>query len=367
MITNIHLHNFRNYTDIDLPFTKSLVVLFGPNGAGKTNLLEAISMLAIGRGLRNATLPEITNTASGAKETTWAVQMVLNNEIALSTGSALTENNRFRRVCKIQGEFVKSAAKFHEYLNIISITPLMDHIFIDAPSIRRKFIDDLITSYSPEHSINLQQYEKAQKQRFSVLKSGPYDDKWLLLLEEIMAERSILISAARNDFVERLNEGQAPYIPLFPRFYSKIVGKAENLTKDEIFTMLGQNRERDKLAGITTFGCHRSDWEVSHLCKNRVARECSTGEQKILLVSVILSFVNQQLKKNDTLIILLLDDVIARLDASHRAVLFDQASEFRRGASSGLVQVFFTGTDAELFGPVADAQFLRIDRASVVI
>jgi DNA replication and repair protein RecF len=359
MITNLHLHNFRNYTDIDLAFAESFVVLTGPNGAGKTNLLEAISMIAVGHGLRGATFPEIANTAT--PDNTWATKIVLNNETALATALTFTETGRSRRVCKIQGEFVKSAAQFHEYINIISITPLMDHIFTDSASVRRKFIDDLITSYSPEHNANLQQYEKAQKQRFCILKSGMLDDTWLLSLEGIMAEKSIRISAARNDFVARLSEGQNPYLPLFPRFYSQIVGKAENIPQEGISATLRGNREKDRLAGMTTFGCHRSDWIVHHSRNNRAAKDCSTGEQKITLVSVILSFVNQRLRKDDTLIILLLDDVIARLDSSHRAVLFDQASEFRNSVGGGRVQVFFTGTDAELLMPIKNAQFLRVD------
>ncbi|MDR3285802.1 MAG: AAA family ATPase [Holosporales bacterium] len=364
MISSIYVHNFRNYFDANIFFEKRIIVFYGPNGAGKTNLLEAISMFAVGNGLKNCPVQEISNTV--AINGQWAVKITLNRQISLATGLASTANNNVRRIFKIQDAPVKSASQFHEYINIISITPSMDHLFSDSASIRRKFIDDFISSYSPIHSKNLQDYEKAMKQRLTILKKEIVPDtRWLSSLEEIMAEKNILISKSRNIFVEILKFGQNAHIELFPKFESKIEGKAEGIEKDEIIQILEKNREKDQICGMTTFGCHRSDWVVTHLKNNRLVKDCSTGEQKITLISVILSFVNQKLKKNDKILTLLLDDIVARLDLSHRVALFEQIYEICRQVNNDGLQVFFSGTDAESFGSLKDSQSFLVSNASI--
>lgn len=364
MISSINLHNFRNYKSVSVNFNSNVVILYGPNGSGKTNLLEAISLFSSGRGLRGSAIQEITNTFTQPNEK-WAVNLFLDNEISLSTGLSFTSNNRPRRICKIQGDFVKSSTNFHEYISLISITPLMDHLFVDSASARRKFMDDLVCSYFPQHSINLLDYEKSMKQRLSILKNDNIPDaKWLSSLEEIMSEKNILVCNARKNFIQLLDDGQKNQIPLFPKIKSKMIGKIENCSKDEILNMLRNSREIDKISGMTTVGCHRSDWIVSHLSNERIAKDCSTGEQKIILISIILSFINQRLKKCDIQLVLLLDDVIARLDFSHRMVLFEQVKEIV--CNSNGVQVFFSGTDLELFEPIQSAQFLHVENATIV-
>jgi DNA replication and repair protein RecF len=376
MISSLRLHNFRNYLQEDLSFSANIVIFFGENGVGKTNLLEAVSMFAVGNGLRGSKIQELSRQqtiespslcGTPGKQEVWAVNMALDDNVLLTTGASVAANNSFRRVCKIQGSFVRSAAFFHEYLNIISITPLLDLLFVGPANVRRSFVDGFICSYDCAHNTNLCAYEKAAKQRLAILKKiEKPDEKWLASLEDIMAEKGVAVSAARRDFVQLLQDGQDEYLPLFPRFTSKIVGESEGLGKDELVKRLKQNRGKDGICAMTTLGCHRSDWVVTHVKNNRMVRDCSTGEQKITLISVVLSFVNKKTRESDKLLVLLLDDVTARLDHQHRSVLFEQVHEYGRGKErrmGGGVQVFFSGTDLESFSGATDAQFLEVGKS----
>ncbi|MDR1907785.1 MAG: AAA family ATPase [Holosporales bacterium] len=405
----IVVHNFRNYKHAEVSFDSYPVVLYGKNGSGKTNLMEAFSLFAVGTGFRGAKLQELayteahdeceskpeespkhleaplpaspsTASSPSAAVSPWAITATLNDETILATGY-----QGARRICKIQGAPVKSAAKFHDYASIIHITPDMDHIFTNASSERRRFVDRLIESYDPTHMEALSIYEKATHQRLTLLKKSQNPDlMWLDSLEKIMAQQNIKIAKSRTKLTQRLMDGQKDHVPLFPQFLCKIIGRVEdelnkidnglitNLngninTIETVFRdILHKNRETDRLTGMTTFGCHRSDFDVTHKTKNRCAKECSTGEQKILLISTILSFVHQKIQTLDGFLMLLLDDVIARLDHAHRMVLFEQVEQLNKGsANTAHVQTFFSGTDIDPFNPMKSAQFFEINRAEI--
>lgn len=371
-IKKLAVNNFRNYQHAELLFEPRPVVLYGTNGAGKTNLLEAISLFAVGTGMRGAKLKDIGNRPSSSLSEScvsgWGVQAILDDETTLATGY-----EGLRRICKIQGEPVR-ATKFHEYLCIIYVTPEMDHIFMAASSDRRHFADKLIESYNPEHAANVSSYEKAMHQRLTLLKQASTPD-WIGSLEKIMAKQNMKIAKARGDLMQRLMVGQANHVPMFPKFVCKMAGAVEDAlaertekgseegSESEFLEKLAKNRAMDRAAGMTTFGCHRSDFEVVHRGKARLARECSTGEQKITLVSVILSFVYQKIESLDGRhLVLLLDDVIARLDSLHCAVLFDQVAHL---GTAGMASTFFSGTSLEAFRSMPGAQFFDINSTSV--
>jgi DNA replication and repair protein RecF len=218
-------------------------------------------------------------------------------------------------------------------------------------------------------------YEKAAHQRLTLLKKSQDQNlSWLSALEKIMAQQNVKISAARVELTRRLHLGQKRHIPLFPQFICKMSGGVESAigefkerAEQAFAEKLAQNRAVDRAAGMTTFGCHRSDFEVIHKLNCRPAKECSTGEQKIMLISVILSFVYQRIESLDRLLLLLLDDVIARLDYVHRLVLFEQIEHLSNAnVDSALVQTFFSGTDADMFEPMKKAQHFEV-KDSVVL
>lgn len=374
-LQELHLRFFRNYREEHITFHPGAVVLCGPNGAGKTNILEAISVFSAGSGLRGAAAPDLLNTnIPEAAASGWAVGAGLSSDIQLGAGMVLDARQRARRVCKLQGVAVRSAARFHDYLRILGVTPEMDHLFTDASSSRRKFIDQCIVAADPDHTARLRTYEKAMRQRLSLLKSGRAlaEGRWLDALEQVMAQESWHIILRRHALAERLHAGQESQIPLFPRFRNRMVGevdaKAEALAEGDFIGWLQQRlrdqRMVDQAAGMTTVGCHRSDWEVWHCGNKRLARACSTGEQKITLLSVILSFVYQTLQQDDRLLLLLLDDVIARLDSRHRVVLFEQIRALQHWKKGGAaVHTFFSGTDLALFEGLEEAQIFLVENA----
>lgn len=374
------LKDFRNYKSLSLEFNEKPVIFFGKNGSGKTNILEAISFLAIGNGLRGSDILEISRKEDNIDDVGhFAVNATLSNNVNLGTGLAFIANGSLRRICKIQGENVKSPSAFHDYLNIISVTPEMDLLFLDSSSARRRFIDKLIISYNPSHATNLSNYEKAARERMKILKQCSENTAWLDSIEKIIATKNLSISKARFDLTQILLEGQKKQIQIFPKFDNKFIGKLEDFLEENasidaselensIEKRLKNNRDVDRISGMTTFGCHRSDWSVTNLSNNRLVKSCSTGEQKIILIAVILSFIHQKIEKkgnnDDRILILLLDDSIARLDFHHRMVLFEQVVELSC-LNSKYVQVFFSGTDRELFESIQTAQFFNVADSNV--
>jgi DNA replication and repair protein RecF len=356
-ISELVLTRFRSYESARLTLDARPVVLTGPNGAGKTNVLEAVSMLSPGRGLRGTPLSEATrrtpgSTAAGAG---WAVfaRLQMNGEVhGIGTGLDASE----RRVVRIDGEPVSGSRPLAELVRVVWLTPPMDRLFIEGASGRRRFLDRLVLALDPEHGGRAAAYEQAMRERTRLLKDGRGDPGWLAALEAAMAENGLALSAARRRFVARLGAALAmtPDDSPFPRAGVAIETGLEDDGDEAAFhARLARARPRDAAAGRALEGPHRADLLVRHRPKDMEARYCSTGEQKALLIGLVLAHARLMRDRDGLAPLLLLDEVAAHLDAQRRAALFDEICAL--GA-----QAWMTGTDRALFDALgARAQFFR--------
>ena len=365
-VTWLVLTDFRNYREARLRLGTEPVVLTGPNGAGKTNLLEALSFLAPGRGLRGANLTEIdrrSESGCGSCDMAWAVAAVLathRGELHIGTGRDRTTNER--RVVRIDGEPVRGQAALGERLGVAWLTPPMDRLFLEGPSGRRRFLDRLVLGLDPSHASRVTAYEQALRQRSRLLRDGPADLAWLAALEEVMAEQGVALAAGRRETVQRLDQACAEAQGPFPRARLTLVGTVESwleempaLAAEERFAAaLAANRESEGPAGGAAVGPHRSDLAVRLAEKGIAAEFASTGEQKALLIAILLAHAALQQSMRGAPPLLLLDEVAAHLDASRRAALFEALVRLDS-------QAWLTGTDAALFAPLrCHAQFLSV-------
>ena len=368
-LRKLRLSAFRNYAQANLETDGRPVVLTGANGAGKTNLLEAISFLAPGRGLRRAKLGEVeqrsrdgTELRDPAGQGTWAVAAVLQTQDGpreVGTGrdpaqrEGETENARERRLIKIDGDLARSQQALDTLLRLVWLTPQMDGLFRDGASGRRRFLDRLVVGFDSAHGGRLSGYEQAQRERSRLLAEGRRDDRWLAALEETMAGRAVAVTAARRALVARLDQAAGLTAGGFPRAGLALAGETETWL-DEMPALAAEERLRERLAatrdedaanGNTAVGPHRSELEVMHLDKALPAALCSTGEQKALLVSIVLAHARLVALERGEAPILLLDEVVAHLDAGRREALYQCLLEL--GA-----QAWLTGTDEALFSPL---------------
>ena len=373
-ISRLVLTDFRNYRSarLDLetgPVVLPMVVLTGPNGAGKTNLLEAISFLSPGRGLRHARLGEIDRRDPASPGTTapWAVAATLETRrrtVRIGTGRETVEDER--RVVRIDGETARGQTALAEYLGVLWLTPQMDRLFADGPLGRRRFLDRLVLGLDPAHAGRVARYEHAIRERSRLLRptpqGGPADRSWVAAVEEIMAEQGVAVAAARREAVERLDRVCAEAEGAFPRARLCLVGTIEGwldtmpaLAAEEKFKAgLAANRPVDGVSGGAALGPHRSDLGVVHAEKGIAAEQASTGEQKALLISILLAQACLQREVRGEPPVLLLDEVAAHLDAARRDALF----EVLAGLES---QAWLTGTDSALFAPLRDtARFMSV-------
>ena len=342
-------------------------MLTGPNGAGKTNLLEALSFLAPGRGLRSAKLTEIDRRpGSGceAPDLGWAIAAVVATQhgtLRVGTGrdSAASE----RRVVRIDGEPTRSQAALGERLGVVWLTPLMDRLFLEGPSGRRRFLDRLVFGFDPAHASRVNAYEQALRERSRVLRDGPADPAWLAALEEVMAEQGVAVAAGRRETVQRLDRACAEAEGPFPRARLMLLGTVEGwldampalAAEAEFASALAGSRQSDTQTGGAIIGPHRSDLAVELAEKGIAAEFASTGEQKALLISIVLAHSTLQRVIRGEPPLLLLDEIAAHLDASRRAALFEALLRLES-------QVWLTGTDEALFAPLRyQAQFLSVN------
>jgi len=368
-VMRLVLTDFRNYREARLILGSEPVVLTGPNGAGKTNLLEALSFLAPGRGLRGAKLTEIDRRpASGCdrRDAGWAVAAVIathRGELHVGTGQDGTASER--RVVRIDGEPVRTQAALGERLGVVWLTPQMDRLFLEGPGGRRRFLDRLVLGLDPTHASRVASYEHALRERSHLLREGPADPAWLAALEEVMAEQGVAVAAGRRDTVQRLDRACAEAEGPFPRARLALVGTLESwldempaLAAEAKFrAVLAENRQGDSQAGGAAIGPHRSDLAVSLTEKGIAAEFASTGEQKALLISILLAHVALQRGMRGEPPLLLLDEIAAHLDANRRAALFASLVQLDS-------QAWLTGTDAGLFAPLRrHAQFLSVQDA----
>ena len=367
-IRELRLTNFRNYASLSLDLKPGLVVFSGENGAGKTNLLEAISLLSPGRGLRRAPYAELAREGSA---TGFAVHASLDGPqgpFEVGTGTAgLDPNSESGRRVRINGAQAP-ADDLLEWLRVLWLIPAMDALFTGPAGDRRRFLDRLVLAVDPGHGRRAQDYEKAMRGRNRLLSDGSRDRAFFDAIELQMAEAGTAIAAARAEMVrllaamiDKLPEGPFPQADLgLEGSLEAMVGQCPAVEIEETFRLaLASGRERDRAAGRTLDGPHRSDLVVKHRPKSMPAELCSTGEQKALLVGIVLSHARLSGEMSGGVPILLLDEIAAHLDAGRRAALFSIVEELG-------CQTFMTGTEDTLFSSVRGrAQFLTVDHGSV--
>ncbi len=377
-VLGLTLQDFRNYTTLKLPCTDAPVVLTGPNGAGKTNILEALSFLSPGRGLRRAKLGEVTRQARQNSDTgsRWAMHAELSSCIGpVSVGTGLAEaagdEDSERRHVRINGEAVSSANALAEYLDIVWLTPQMDRLFVDGLSTRRRFMDRLVYGLDGGHARRVGAYEKAMRERNKLLKAGGADASWLGALESQMAEHGVAVAAARRDGLALVEAGmalsEASGDGAFPRGRLAAKGIVEDwlaempalAAEEKLRRLLQERRFIDRDAGAATEGPHRSDFAVWHCAKDQAAAHCSTGEQKALLIAITLANARLIRERKGFAPLLLLDEVSAHLDAMRRAALYREIL-----ALGG--QAWLTGTDLDLFKGLRErAEFFAVADGAV--
>jgi DNA replication and repair protein RecF len=358
------LTEFRSYARLDFAVAGRSVYLYGPNGAGKTNLVEAISVLGPGKGLRGAAFAELGRRLPGEPHgRSWGVAATFGegeDEVRLSTGA--DPRDPAKRLIRMEGETV-SAARLLDHARLIWLTPAQDRLFIEARSERLRFFDRLVFAAEPAHAATVSAYEKALRERLKLLTDGvtqgrAADDAWLTLLEDKLAEAGVAMITARQGAVIALQAEIEDHRGPFPKADLSLTGElAETDLDSYLRDGFRRARARDAAAGRSLFGPHRGDLAVIFRDKGRPAAEGSTGEQKALLLNIILAQGARLAKDPKTVSspILLLDEVAAHLDPGRRHALFDETHAL------GL-QTFFTGTDLGLFDGLKNrALGVRVD------
>jgi len=344
-VTRLQLTNFRSYGFGEIAVSGAPVVLAGPNGAGKTNVLDAISLLSPGRGLRGAKLNEHTRKApTASEETLWAVAATVTRAgTDYEIGTGLTQASASRQV-RLNGAPAQSSADLGDIVQLIWLTPAMDRLFIESAGGRRRFLDRLVLGFDTGHARASTRYETAMRERARLLKYGPRDPSWLEGLENEMAEAGIQIAQARAATVEKLSRALAERGPqAFPAAQLNLTDELHLGTADDLRGQLAASRMRDAEAGRSLAGPHTTDLAVRHTAKRMDARDCSTGEQKALLISIMLADARELTRARDGMApILLLDEIAAHLDAVRRAALFEEIHSLS-------AQAWMTGTDLSLF------------------
>ena len=367
------LTNFRNYASATFSFGPQPVVLVGQNGAGKTNLMEAVSLLSAGQGLRRASYPEISR-ANGTGG--WSVAATMHTTAgALDIGTGLAPSSaasaRSGRIVRIDGETQGGTGILADLVEMVWLTPSMDGLFTGPASERRRFLDRLILCFDPGYRTRLGHFERAMQSRNRLLADGVTDRFRLEGFERVMVETGIAIAAARLEAVGQLagtiaqRRSRTPDSP-FPWAALALEGTLETelaqraaVDVEEIYAgQLAATRERDRAAGRTLTGPHRSDLVVGHGPKDMPSRLCSTGEQKALLVGLVLAHAELASQRRDGIApILLLDEIAAHLDPARRSALYDEILRLR-------LQAWMTGTDLDPFIPLTGhAQFFHVEEA----
>lgn len=356
-LARLRLTDFRSWRDLDAAFDASLICIAGENGAGKTNLLEAISLLAPGRGLRGARMGELGRREEGAG-LPWAAAGRFETRagpMEIGTGTD-PEGATERRIYRLDGQAVRSQAMLAERMAAVWITPQMDRLFQEGASGRRRFLDRLVWALEPGHAREVAAHDNAMAERNRLLAEGRADPAWLAGLEDAMARHAVAVAAARRALMLRLNAELAAgrATGAFPAARLDIscpitAGLAENpalALEDALRQGLAADRRRDAAAGGAARGAHKADLSLIHMPKGISAEFCSTGEQKALLVSVVLAHATLIAEARGFAPLLLLDEVAAHLDPTRRGALFAALAALP-------AQVFMTGTDAEVFAPLA--------------
>ncbi len=367
VVDRLVLTDFRSYADLRVETAAKPVVLYGENGAGKTNVLEAVSCLAPGRGLRGAAHADLARHKGAGGWAVVAETTGPDGSHKVASGQEANAAPGERRQMRLDGEKQGSGGAISTLLRLIWLTPAQDRLFTESPGGRRRFLDRLILAFDPDHAARVSAYEKAMRDRARLLKEGGADPAWLTALEAQMAERAVAIAAARNDGVARLARAMQDGADHFPHaslvldgaVEQALPGKAAVDVEDWCAAELAQRRGRDGDSGRTSFGPHATDFLVTHLGKSMPAALCSTGEQKLLLCALVLAQARIVAQEAGMTPILLLDEVAAHLDEDRRAALF--AALGALGAQS-----FVTGTDRSLFNSLqGHARFFKVSNSTL--
>jgi len=341
-VSRLSLTDFRSYPTALIEPGAGFVLLFGENGAGKTNVLEAVSLLTPGRGLRGAALSEMARIGGAGG---FAVASRV-GEIDIGTGTIATAPER--RQVRINGA-PASVNSLSEWLAVLWLTPAMDRLFSGSAGDRRRFLDRLVLALEPSHAHHATRYDAAMRARNKLLAEEPWDEAWLASLELAMAEHGTAIGAARERTAAALEQrlAEAPEDQ-----FARASIALEGWDGGDLAVALRANRSRDAAAGRAVEGPHRQDLAVSHRAKGMPAARCSTGEQKALLLGLVLAHAELVTERRGEPPILLLDEVAAHLDPARRAALFARLE--------GRGQVWMTATEAPLFDGIAGASRFHV-------
>jgi len=363
-IKSLKLINFRSHSDFSLSLSGKPLAIIGDNGAGKTNILEAISLLSPGRGMRNSKFSEMVKDDNLMP---WGVNFnILSEGKNYEVSSGLRDNQKGRDI-KINSKKVSGSSALPEIILLSWLTPSMDQIFNETPSYRRRFIDRLCAVYEKNHTKNIKIYEKLMAERNSSFKSKVLDNVWLDALENQMSDVSIAIAETRLTFISDLNKVLETNLdPVWPRAHLEIYGFVENLVsswnsgkaKEMLCNEFKNNRERDFFSKRTNEGVHRSDLLVNEKNKKIEAKKCSTGEQKSLLMGIILSHLELVSSFKSRYPVLLLDEVLAHFDKIRRKSFFKQIQEIGS-------QIIMTGTDISVFEELGDLEIYHLNNKKV--
>ncbi len=361
-LRKIRLLNFRNYREVNFEIQNEPVVLIGKNGTGKTNLMEAISLLAPGRGLRRANTDDFSYKDLNKpmqNQRKWAVYAdLITNDKCWQIGTGISEESN-RRIVKINQE-TETQEMLAKICSISWLTPQMDGLFLDSPKTRRLFIDRLAISFDPAHSGRLLRFLKSYRERNRMLANEVKDPIWYSLNETQLAETGVAIMATRNALIEDINRTVQNMQTEFPKFSAQLVGGGTELLNripaSEIEDIIKQNAKKNREANNSSImGPHITDLLVTHSQKKQFANEASTGEQKALLITFILAHAHLQSTRLEKPPLLLLDDVAALLDPWRRDALFDACKNF-----SG--QVWYSGSDEKSFDSLkSKAQYFYVN------
>src|ERR1700760_4979447 len=370
-IHRLTLTHFRNYRTAGLRTAGDVVVLVGPNGAGKTNCIEAISFLSPGRGLRRATLDDVADVQGDGS---WAVSAEIEGALGLATlGTGIdapgSEAAASSRRCRVAREPVSSATAFGDHLRMVWLTPSMDGLFTGAASDRRRFFDRLVLAIDSEHSARVSALDRSLRSRNRLLEVRNFDDHWCDAIERETAELAVAVAATRGQTLMRLADmlRARGAQSAFPSAEIALDGWMENAllsdtavaVEDRYREMLRNSRARDAAAGRTLDGPHLTDLQVVYAPKNMPARDASTGEQKALLIGLVLAHANLVAEMTGITPLLLLDEVVAHLDPGRRAALFGELAKL--GA-----QVWMTGADPAAFTEVgASGEIFGVDSGAI--
>jgi DNA replication and repair protein RecF len=366
-LSRLKLTDFRNYAAAALSLDGRHVVLTGDNGAGKTNLMEAVSFLSPGKGLRRAAYVDVTRVGASNGFSVFSALDGMAGEVEIGTGVDTADETTARRL-RINGTPAKTVDELTDHLRVLWLTPAMDALFTGGSSDRRRFLDRLVLSLDPAHGRRASDFERAMRSRNRLLSEGRFDPSWLAGIEEQMASLGIAMALARQEMLgllSRLIEESREATP-FPSATLALSGFMDGQfdrpavdLEDEYAALLRDGRYRDAGAGRTLEGPHRVDLLVRHREKMMEAERCSTGEQKALLVGLILAHARLVGNLTGHAPVLLLDEIAAHLDEGRRAALFDLID----GLGG---QAFMTGTDRMMFSALGErAQFFNVAHGGI--